>query len=94
LHVGWEKATDELMFNGSGESNRYVETYRIVAASCQPSADIREDKTDTTTVDHLRRSAPVIRRFCPVFGWWTMLQLLARRGTESIAFSVPDRNAL
>ena len=26
-------------------------------------------------------------------GWWTMLQLLARRAAESNAFSVPDRNA-
>jgi hypothetical protein len=29
-----------------------------------------------------------------VLGWWTFLQLLARRTAESIAFSVPDRNAL
>jgi hypothetical protein len=42
----------------------------------------------------LRRSAPAISRFCPVLGWRTMLQLLARRAAESIAFSVPDRNAL
>jgi hypothetical protein len=41
-----------------------------------------------------RRSAPVISRFCPVLGWRTMLQLLARRASESNAFSVPDRNAL
>ncbi len=41
-----------------------------------------------------RRSAPTISRFCPVLGWRTMLQLLARRAAESNAFSVPDRNAL
>ncbi len=29
-----------------------------------------------------------------MLGWWTFLQLLARRTAESIAFSVPDRNAL
>ncbi len=29
-----------------------------------------------------------------MLGWRTMLQLLARRATESNAFSVPDRNAL
>jgi hypothetical protein len=29
-----------------------------------------------------------------VLGWRTFLQLLARRAAESIAFSVPDRNAL
>jgi hypothetical protein len=29
-----------------------------------------------------------------VLGWRTILQLLARRAAESIAFSVPDRNAL
>jgi hypothetical protein len=41
-----------------------------------------------------RRSAPAISRFCPVLGWRTMLQFLARRAAESNAFSVPDRNAL
>ena len=41
-----------------------------------------------------RRSAPAISRFCPVLGWRTMLQLLARRAAESNAFSVPDHNAL
>ena len=41
-----------------------------------------------------RRSAPAISRFCPVLGWRTMLQLLARRAAESNAFSVPDRNGL
>jgi len=41
-----------------------------------------------------RRSAPAISRFSPVLGWRTFLQLLARRAAESIAFSVPDRNAL
>ena len=45
-------------------------------------------------VPPLRRSVPVISRFHPVLGWWTFLQLLARRAAESIAFSVPDRNAL
>ena len=45
-------------------------------------------------VGALRRSAPAISRFCPVLGWRTMLQLLARRAAESNAFSVPDRNAL
>ncbi len=29
-----------------------------------------------------------------MLGWWTILQLLVRRAAESIAFSVPDRNAL
>ena len=29
-----------------------------------------------------------------MLGWRTMLQLLARRATESNAFSVPDHNAL
>ena len=29
-----------------------------------------------------------------MLGWRTILQLLARRAAESIAFSVPDRNAL
>ena len=29
-----------------------------------------------------------------MLGWWTFLQLLARRAAESIAFSVPDRNTL
>ncbi len=41
-----------------------------------------------------RRSAPAISRFNLVLGWRTFLQLLARRAAESIAFSVPDRNAL
>jgi hypothetical protein len=41
-----------------------------------------------------RRSSPAISRFCPVLGWRTMLQLLARRAAESNVFSVPDRNAL
>jgi hypothetical protein len=41
-----------------------------------------------------RRSAPTIRRFCPVLRWWTMFQLLARRVPESNTFSVPDRNEL
>jgi hypothetical protein len=41
-----------------------------------------------------RRSAPAISRFHPVLGWRTILQLLARRAAESIAFSVPDRNTL
>ncbi len=88
----------------------------------QPLADMRDDKTATTTADHnhiplpslapsipcpdsdrcntagvpvppLRRSAPAISRFHPVLGWRTILQLLARRAAESIAFSVPDRNA-
>ena len=46
-------------------------------------------------VPPLRRSAPTISRFHPVPGWrWIILQLLARRAAESIAFSVPDRNAL
>jgi hypothetical protein len=53
------------------------------------------DSCDTTvTVPLLRRSVPDISRFCPVLGWRTMLQLLARRAAESNAFSVPDRNAL
>ena len=29
-----------------------------------------------------------------MLGWWTILQLLTRRTSESTAFSVPDRNAL
>ena len=29
-----------------------------------------------------------------MLGWRTILQVLARRSTVSIAFSVPDRNAL
>jgi hypothetical protein len=33
-----------------------------------------------------RRSAPAISRFCPVLGWRTMLQLLARRAVESNDF--------
>ncbi len=41
-----------------------------------------------------RRSTPVISLFNPVLEWWTFLQILARRAAESIAFSVPDRNAL
>ena len=47
-------------------------------------------------VPPLRRSAPAISRFHSVLvlGCRTFLQLLARRATESIAFSVPDRNAL
>jgi hypothetical protein len=28
-----------------------------------------------------------------VLGWWTMLQLFARRAAESNSFSIPDRNA-
>ncbi len=44
------------------------------------------------SVPPLRRSAPAISRFCPVLGWRTMLQLLARRAAESNAFSI--RNAL
>ncbi len=40
----------------------------------------------------LRRSVPVIRRFCPVIGWRTMMHLLACRAAESNAFSI--RNAL
>jgi hypothetical protein len=43
-------------------------------------------------VPPLRRSAPAIIRFCPVLGWRTMLELLARRTAESNAFSM--RNAL
>jgi hypothetical protein len=41
-----------------------------------------------------RRSAPVITRFCPVFGWRTTLYLLTCQTTESNTFSVPDRNVL
>jgi hypothetical protein len=41
-----------------------------------------------------RRSAPVISRFCPVFGWWTTLYLLTCQTTEANTFSVPDRNVL
>jgi hypothetical protein len=54
------------------------------------------DRCDTAgvPVPPLRRSAPVISRFCPVLGWRTMLQLLSRRAAESNAFSIPDRNAL
>jgi hypothetical protein len=53
------------------------------------------DSCDTTvTVPPLRRSVPVINRFCPVLGWWTVLQFLARRAVESNTFSVPDRNGL
>ncbi len=54
------------------------------------------DRCDTTgvSVPPLRRSAPAISRFCPVLGWWTMLQLLTRRVDESNAFSIPDRNTL
>jgi hypothetical protein len=88
----------------------------------QPPADMRDDKTATSTPDHnhiplpssalsipcpdsnrcdtagvpvppWRRSAPAISRFHPVLGWRTILQLLARRAAESIAFSVPDRYA-
>jgi hypothetical protein len=33
-------------------------------------------------------------RFNPVLGWRTMMQLLAHRAADSIAFSVPHRNAL
>jgi len=44
------------------------------------------------SVPPLRRSTPAISRFCPVLGWWTMLQLLASRAAESNAFSI--RNAL
>ena len=53
------------------------------------------DRCDTTavSVSPSRRSAPAISRFHPVLGWRTILQLLARRAAESIAFSVPDRNA-
>ena len=29
-----------------------------------------------------------------MLGWWTILHLLTRRETESITFSVPDRNTL
>jgi hypothetical protein len=66
----------------------------------QPPADIRDDKTANTTADYTvpvgvsRRSAPDISRFCPVLGWRTLLQLLARRASESNAFSVPNRNEL
>jgi hypothetical protein len=35
-----------------------------------------------------------ISKFCPVLGWRTMLQLLARRAAESNEFSVPVRNTL
>ena len=54
------------------------------------------DRSDTVdvSVSPLRRSVPVIYRFSPVLGWWTILQLLTCRATESISFSVPDRNTL
>ncbi len=54
------------------------------------------DRCDTAgvPVPPLRRSAPAISRFCPVLGWRTMLQLLARRAAESYAFTIPDHNAL
>jgi hypothetical protein len=41
-----------------------------------------------------RRSVPAIRRSHPVLGWWTFLQLLARRAAESIPYSAPDSNVL
>ena len=41
-----------------------------------------------------RRSDPDINRFSPVIGWRTFLQLLTCRTSDSIAFSVPDRNTL
>ncbi len=57
---------------------------------CPPS-----DSCDTTvSVVPLRRSVPVISMFCPVLGWWTMVDLLTSRADESNAFSVPDRCAL
>ncbi len=54
------------------------------------------DRCDTTDllVSPWRRSVPVIRRFNPVMGWWTILQLLTSRAAKSIAFSVLNRNAL
>ncbi len=54
------------------------------------------DRCDTAgvPVPPSRTSAPAISRFNPVLGWRTILQLLARRAAESIAFSVPERNAL
>jgi hypothetical protein len=55
-----------------------------------PDSD-RCDITDVS-VPPLRRSTPVISRFCPVLGWRTILQLLACRTTESNTFSI--RNAL
>jgi hypothetical protein len=53
------------------------------------------DRCDTAgvPVPPSRRSAPAISRFHPVLGWRTILHLLVRRATESIAFSVSDRNA-
>jgi hypothetical protein len=56
---------------------------------CPPS-----DSCDTTVPVPPLRSVPVISRFCPVLGWWTMVDLLASRAAESNAFSVPDRYAL
>ena len=64
-----------------------------LAHSIPFSASDRRD-TAGVPVPPPRRSAAAITRFHPVLGWRTILQLLARRAAESIAFSVPDRNAL
>ena len=69
----------------------------IPLPSLEPSIPYPDsDRCDTAgvSVPPLGRSAPAINRFHPVLGWRTILHLLARWAAESIAFSVPDRNAL
>ena len=78
-------------------ANTTADHTHIPLPSLAPSIPCPDsDRCDTAgvPVPPLRRSAPAISRFCPVLGWRTMLQLLARRAAESNAFSVPDRNAL
>ena len=72
-------------------------TDTIPLPSLSPSIPCPDsDRCDTggVSVNPLKRSTPVINRFHPVLVWRTILQLLTCRSTESIAFSVPDRNAL
>jgi hypothetical protein len=77
-------------------ANTTVDYTHIPLPSLAPSIPCPASDHCATVVPvgTLRRSAPVISRFCPFLGWRTMFQLLARRAAESNAFSVPDRNTL
>ena len=89
-HTDWRWEVAPTLVSCICKNCRYGEAWHI-SIPCPDS-----DRCDTAGVPlpPLRRSAPAISRVCPVLGWRTMLQLLARRAAESNAFSVPDRNAL
>jgi hypothetical protein len=66
-----------------------------LAHSVPSPASDRRDTAGVSAPPPRRSALPSAgHRVHPVLGWRTILQLLTRRAAGSIAFSVPDRNAL